>query len=301
MTSIVLNMKNNSMVMYKVGNCMLSLRQVMKIGFKCQQRFSSSYQQIKANKTGLSWELDSTMRDGHHDMITFGLGFARSVSSIKQQAHTMASLAAPYAVLENAFDDTPMTSRAGKFWHVLGADVRKADALMSDVQNLYGGNSLPTPAAGRYVASIQNASREMIEGEPESKGDLLLAHAYVRYLADLFGGSFLGHPTRLALALKDVPEFYRPSQGPHAELIKADRAVFIERFYQQLNDAGKGMSVERQAQVVEEARRAFKHNADIYTEQPGFLIGAAAGSLKLAFGYLRAAMHDVTPSQIKSS
>merc|ERR1712046_512329 len=153
---------------------------------------------------------------------------------------------------------------------------------------------------GRYVASIQNASREMIEGEPESKGDLLLAHAYVRYLADLFGGSFLGNPTRLALALSDIPEFYRPSQGPHAELIKANRTLFIELFYQQLNNLGMGMSVERQAQVVEEARRAFQHNADIYTEQPGLLRGAVTGSFKLASGYLRAAMFDLTPSKIQS-
>jgi hypothetical protein len=57
---------------------------------------------------------------------------------------------------------------------------------------MLGGFDNSTPASDRYVDCIQKASFEMLEGDPQSKGDLLLAHAYVRYLADAFGGSMLG-------------------------------------------------------------------------------------------------------------
>jgi heme oxygenase len=36
----------------------------------------------------------------------------------------------------------------------------------------------------------------------------LLAHFYARYLADLFGGSMLGWPTRRALGFATTPQFY---------------------------------------------------------------------------------------------
>ena len=36
-----------------------------------------------ANKTGLSYQLDGTMRSGAHDMKTFGAGTLRSLSSLE--------------------------------------------------------------------------------------------------------------------------------------------------------------------------------------------------------------------------
>ena len=86
------------------------------------------------------------MRDGDHDMKVFGIGFLRSVSSTTHQAHTMASLRAPYSVLEEALDSLDENTRASIFWKKFGNDVRKAKLLANDVEAL-GGNDIPTPAA----------------------------------------------------------------------------------------------------------------------------------------------------------
>lgn len=217
-------------------------------GVKLCLRNASSFKDIKANKDKekLSYLLDATMREGHHDMTTFGLGFLRSVSSVSHQAHTFASLKAPYSVLEHALDNLDENSRASIFWKKFSKDVRKTELLTIDLQSL-GGNNIPTPAAARYVASIQRASEEMYLDDVSSKGDLLLGHAYVRYLADLFGGSMLGNPTKLALNLKEQPTFY---VLPPA--IAVDRMAYIESFYQALNDSGMQMDDTRKKQILQE-------------------------------------------------
>ena len=80
----------------------------------------------------------------------------------------------PYSVLEEALDSLDENTRASIFWKKFGNDVRKAKLLANDVEAL-GGNDIPTPAAAKYVASIQRAAADMTEGDPASKGELLLA------------------------------------------------------------------------------------------------------------------------------
>lgn len=253
-----------------------------------------SFKDIQNNKHGLSFELDVTMREGHHDMKTFGLGFLRSVSNREHQAHTLASLHAPYAAMEFCLHEIVhknTNTKLRKFWNKISKDVEKSNALKEDVRML-GGNELPLPAADRYVAAIHRAAlNRCSENYPSSEGDLLLAHMYVRYLADLFGGSMLGKPTELALGLEaNSLKFYTPNNGPHELMIKYHKLQFIEMFYDELNKCGHEMTAERRQQVVQEAILAFKLNADIFTEREGFLSGALLGGCKLVSGYLKSLM-----------
>lgn len=250
-----------------------------------------SFKDIQNNKHGLSYELDITMREGHHDMKTFGLGFLRSVSSKEHQIHTLASLHTPYAAMELSLDEAVQKNtniKLGRFWSMVNKDLEKSNALKEDVQMLGGSNNeLHLPAADRYVSAIHRAAANRCnENNPGSEGDLLLAHMYVRYLADLFGGSMLGRPTELALGLKaNSLKFYTPNNGPHEQMIKYHKLQFIELFYDELNKCGLEMTAERRQQVVQEAIDAFKLNADIFTEKERFLFGAAKGGFKLVSGY----------------
>ena len=248
---------------------------------------------IKNNKHGLSYELDATMREGHHDMKLFGLGFLRSVSSQQHQAHTLASLLAPYAVMEAALDrvvdskTNHSNTKLKKFWSLISKDVQKTAALKHDVAFL-GNNELELVAAAKYVAAIQKASCNRYKDDPSSEGDLLLAHIYVRYLADLFGGSMLGRPTELALNLPtNSLAFYTPNDGPNKEMIRCNKLQFIELFYDGLNKCGMEMASERRVEIVEEAKKVFQLNADIYTEREAFIPGAMKGGVKLIGGYFR--------------
>jgi hypothetical protein len=106
-------------------------------------------------------------------------------------------------------------------------------------------------------------------------------------LTDLFGGRMLGTPTRLAL-----PELRSRGHPPHFYTwdasVEHDRHAYIERVYAALNEAGDAMDPPRRARVVEEARRAFRHNAAVYTEDPGMVTGAVRGALRIAAGGVRA-------------
>ena len=243
------------------------------------ERALSVYKQLQHNKTGLSYELDSTLRDGHHNMKLFVTGFCRSISSPVEQAHTFESLRQAYAALEDALDAAPSGTRAARFWAQFQGELRKAPALRDDV-NMLGGFDAPTPAAARYADAIRAAAND--GGDPAddgSRGDLLLAHAYVRYLADLFGGSFLGRPTQVALQLKQPLRFYHTPDTIHL-----NRKDYIDTFYAALNDAGEAMDVGRRQALVNEARRAYKFNEAIYLERPGFLLGAAVGVGRYVLG-----------------
>ena len=118
---------------------------------------------LKNNKTGLSYILDATMREGHHDMFTFGVGFLRSLSSKQEQAHLIASLRAPYSVMEKAFDEAHPKSRIHRFWSKFSSDLRKAPSLANDVKML-GGNNLPILESAKYVAVIQDAAEDSDDG-----------------------------------------------------------------------------------------------------------------------------------------
>ena len=89
----------------------------------------SIFSQLKANKEGLSFELDSTMRDGHHDMKLFVVGFMRAVSNKKEKAHQLESLRKAYQSLEDSFDSIEENTRAYIFWNKIKNAVRKTDAL----------------------------------------------------------------------------------------------------------------------------------------------------------------------------
>ena len=249
-----------------------------------------SFKDIENNKLGLSFELDVTMREGHHDMKVFGLGFLWSVSTKQHQAHILASLLAPYSVMEASLYkamENGSNPKLKRFWKKIGKDVEKAWALKHDVASL-GGNDLPLTAAARYVSAIQKAASNRYQNDPSSEGDLLLAHMYVRYLADLFGGSMLGKPTELALGLPiNSLKFYSPNQGPHEEIIKHNKIQFVEMFYNELNKCGEEMTADRREEIVEEAKNAFKLNADIYTEREALLSGALKGGFSLIHGYIK--------------
>lgn len=97
--------------------------------FSIKRRYLSLYKELKANKSGLSYELDVTMRDGHHNMNLFVAGFVRAVSSKYDKAHNLESLRKPYQAMENSFDCIDPDTRAFTFWSKIGKFVRKGDDL----------------------------------------------------------------------------------------------------------------------------------------------------------------------------
>jgi len=172
-------------------------------------------------------------------------------------------------------------------WKKFASDLRRASLLQSDCYTLSNllqcDNNLQTysPASNAYVLRLREAGRI----ERETGTPILLGHFYTRYLADLFGGSMMGWPTKLALSLEEVPRFYI-----HSSNITMNRRDYVESIYESLNEAGKDLTALQQKEIVKEAEIAFQLNAALYKEGiggpgVGMYIGAAVGGLNVVLGY----------------
>ena len=146
-------------------------------------------------------------------MRVFGTGTLAALVSRASLAKFLAAHHHFYAELETRLDDAARGSDptpSGALWRRFSAELRRAPSLADDVSVLLDDSvseHAPTPAVAAYVGGIARAAER--ESSSPDAPPLLIAHFYVRYFADLFGASMLGWPTKRALGLPRVPEFYR--------------------------------------------------------------------------------------------
>ncbi|KAJ1418809.1 hypothetical protein B484DRAFT_453583 [Ochromonadaceae sp. CCMP2298] len=209
-----------------------------------------------ANKKGLSLLLDSTLRRSH-DMKVFGIGAVAEFASRESYRHFHSQRFHFYAAMERKFDQEVREAASSTHrgialvWPHFSADLRQKPSLLEDLAQVGVPSEahMPpaTPATAAYILSIEQAS-------PEA----LIGHFYCRYFADLFGGSMLGSPTALALALPP-PRFY---SFPAVK----QRGAYIESIYERINAAGDLMDPALQQQVALATEAAFAHNAEVIKE-----------------------------------
>ena len=244
---------------------------------------------VRSNKRGLSKALDGTLRNAH-DMKIFGLGTAASMASRQRYARFTTAMHHVYSAMETQLDanESPPVRAV---WQCFGDKLRRAEALQADLEEVGAWSPLPlesslpssrytiSPATVAYVDAIAAASRS----DSETGGGRLLAHVYVRYFADLFGGQALSGPYRLALGLDEgsPKHFDFGSFGTHR------RRESIESMYAAINAAGDRLSEEECAAVVAEARLAFAHNVDVYSEEGRLIADGARGALRIVTGFAR--------------
>lgn len=231
-----------------------------------------------ANKKGLSKALDATLRTSH-DMRVFGLGTMASMASHKRYARFTSSMHAVYASMETGLDASKPGSPTRLVWDRFGEQLRRADALKADLEEVGAGPcARPSPATVQYVAALEAAAAEDANGESAR----LLGHFYCRYFADLFGGQALAGPYRWAMRLgPDSPRHYDFGEfGRH-------RRQSIESIYNALNEAGDMLSAGGQEGVVSEARRAFALNVDVYKEDGRLMSEGALGGARIVAGFVR--------------
>lgn len=245
----------------------------------------SIFRLSKANKIGLSNMLDGTMRNGSHDMKIFGTGTLRALATRNALLEFFQAHLFFYKTMEEELDKS--TGRTAILWNKFSKDLRRASLLQDDVNelsNLVGSSTTSlTPATLSYVTRL----REVGQIERETGTPLLLGHFYTRYLADLFGGSMIGYPTKLALSLESIPKFYT-----HSSTISMNRRDYVESIYENLNDAGKDLSSTQLEAIVKEAETAFKLNAEVYKEGVGgagvgLFAAAGVGSFNVFLGFVK--------------
>jgi len=238
---------------------------------------------IAANKipNSLAQRLDTTLQDSH-DMKIFGLGTLSSMSSLERYAKFTNSMYGVYSTMEDELDESSLLSPAiQSFWYKHRDILKRSEKLqldLSDVDYEFNGYS---SATSYYMQAIRLAG----EKDRQDNGGRLLGHAYTRYLADLMGGQVLGAPTRLALGLAEGT----PRQYAFEYEKGSNRRLYVEKIYKDLNDSGDIICPAKSddlEMIVSEARTAFKHNIDVYSEEP-IWIESAVGLKNIIGGYIR--------------
>lgn len=196
-----------------------------------------------------------------------------------QQAHTLAeNTAFMKCFIKGIVEREPLRKLFADFYFIYGEletafcrhathpilsqlnfpELNRTDALARDLEFYFGqawkGFILLTPAGKVYCDRIKFLS--------DTQPELLIAHAYVRYMGDLSGGQGLKGIIRSALGLTDQrgTEFYEFNAMP---TIEAKRA-FKERYRQALDSLP--LSANMIDQIVAEANSVFALNRDVMHE-----------------------------------
>lgn len=155
-----------------------------------------------------------------------------------------------YATLETLGRELTDDAVAGP---VLDAGLDRLAALDADLDHWAPGESKETDsaAAAAYAAAIAASA---------GWGGLYLAHHYTRYLGDLSGGQAVGRILDRAFELDGQGlAFY-----DFAEIGK--NKPYKDVYREKLDAIGAGLSPEDRLRVVEEVRKAFRLNHDLFSE-----------------------------------
>lgn len=135
-------------------------------------------------------------------------------------------------------------------------ELHRKEALTKDMEYFFGENWEEqvqcSEAAQKYVERIHYIG----QNEPE----LLVAHAYTRYMGDLSGGQVLKKVAQRALKL--------PSTGEGTQFYlfeNVDNAQQFKQFYRARMNA-LDLNLKTKERIVEEANKAFEYNMQIFSE-----------------------------------
>lgn len=136
------------------------------------------------------------------------------------------------------------------------AELHRKEALTKDMEYFFGEGWEEqvqcSEATRKYVERIHYVG----QNEPE----LLVAHAYTRYMGDLSGGQVLKKVAQRALKLPSTGE------GTQFYLFKnVDNAQQFKQFYRARMNA-LDLSLKTKEKIVEEANKAFEYNMEIFNE-----------------------------------
>lgn len=138
-------------------------------------------------------------------------------------------------------------------------ELHRKKALIRDMEYLYGEHweeqAKCSEATRKYVERIH----EVGQNEPE----LLVAHAYTRYMGDLSGGQVLKKVAQRALKL--------PSTGEGTQFYlfeNVDNAQQFKQLYRARMNA-LDLNLETKEKIVEEANKAFEFNMQVLSGPGG--------------------------------
>ncbi|XP_037670498.1 heme oxygenase 2 isoform X2 [Choloepus didactylus] len=147
-------------------------------------------------------------------------------------------------------------------------ELHRKEALTKDMEYFFGENWEEQVQCSEAVQKYVERIHYVGQSEPE----LLVAHAYTRYMGDLSGGQVLKKVAQRALKL--------PSTGEGTQFYQFENVGDAQQFKQlyRARMNALDLSPEAKERVVEEANKAFEFNMQIFSEldQAGSLLAKEA-------------------------
>jgi heme oxygenase len=210
--------------------------------------------------------------------------FLRGVVEPNSYRKLVANLYFVYSAMEEEFErhrEHPILS------HIYFPILNRQESLEKDLTYYFGPQwreqVSPSPAAQAYVARIQEVSQQYPE--------LLVAHAYTRYLGDLSGGQILKKIAENAMNLTEGGTAFYEFEAIDDE----------KEFKNQYRAAMNNLPVDEKTaeEIVQEANDAFGMNMKMFNELEGNLVKAIGIMLFNSLTRRRSSGSTETPSPDK--
>lgn len=175
---------------------------------------------------------------------------------IKKDLFKLATVALyfTYSALEEELDRNKNHSAVVPLYFPL--ELHRVEALTKDLEYFFGEDWKDQISCSEATKNYVERLHYIGENSPE----LLVAHAYTRYMGDLSGGQLLKKVAQRALHL--------PSSGEGVFFYKFDNISNAFKFKQLYRARLNALDLERETKerIVEEANKAFEFNMQVFDE-----------------------------------
>lgn len=209
----------------------------------------------------LSARLKGATRELHAAAERSGVMLALLRGRIEWPAYLslLRNLRALYAALEAGLDQLPAGAAGTGLWR---PELRRLPALDQDLAHWHAVAASPeasplpplVPATQAYTTRLQALAAEA--------PGLLPAHAYVRYLGDLYGGQVLSRLVRQQFNLPEGPgtSFYEFGEAGQVEQLRADFRSALDAL---------PLTAPQAAAFIEEACQGFRLHGQMFEQIQG--------------------------------
>jgi heme oxygenase len=216
--------------------------------------------------------------------VSFVKSFLGGVIDKSSYSHMLANLYFVYLALEEAMDKNKENEFIKPIYF---PELNRTESLKEDLAFYYGDDWMdtlvPSEATKLYINRIQELS--------EKRPDLLVGHAYTRYLGDLSGGQILKKIAQRAMNLQSTKglSFYEFTQISDEQQFKIDYKAALDAL-PVTSDGSK--------QIVAEANVAFNLNMKVFQELETSFVRIA---IRIVMNYINGFLAQLNLTSVKTN